>query len=246
MAGKFGPICIEFPLATFLAKNWTELFLRLFPPKKLCSISYRNSVEYSIFLVKFCHSISLSLQVSGTRYCTHTGYKLRNTTWQVLKWKFLAKDSFFEAKNLSILFPFLENFFQLTNALNNFTCSRSFILSRVIKTCITCHVNVIKSRVYATKTSNSEETSLVTKSAGLNFFPKTLSLVGFRNNIMKIKAICKLCLWIFANIFHQHNLHNCRTWSKCVNFSQLKKGLHAGLNPNIISRRAIRWSFPLL
>ena len=42
--------------------------------------------------------------------------------------------------------------------------------------------------------SNSEETSIVTKSAGLNFFPKTLSLVGFRNNIMKIKAICKLCL----------------------------------------------------
>ena len=93
--------------------------------------------------------------------------------------------------------------------------------------------------------SNSEETSLVTKSAGSSFFPKTLSLVGFLNYILKIKAICKLCLWIFANIFHQHNLHNCRTWSKCVNFSQLEKGLHAGLNPNIISRRAIRWSFPL-
>ena len=71
--------------------------------------------------------------------------------------------------------------------------------------------------------SNSKETSLVTKSAGSNFFPKTLRLVGFWNDILKIKAICKLCLWIFANIFHQHNLHNCRTWSKCVNFSLLKK-----------------------
>ena len=76
--------------------------------------------------------------------------KLRNITWQVMKWKYLAKKRFFVAKNLSILFPFLENSFQLTNALNNFTCSNSFILSCVVKTRIACHVNLIKSKVYAT------------------------------------------------------------------------------------------------
>ena len=55
-------------------KKLNRVVFEAFPAKKLCSISYRNSVEFSIFLVplKFCHSISLSLQVSGTRYCTHT------------------------------------------------------------------------------------------------------------------------------------------------------------------------------
>ena len=77
-------------------KKLNRVVFEAFPAKKLCSISYRNSVEFSIFLVplKFCHSISLSLQVSGTRYCTLQD-KLRNITWQVLKWKYLAKKRFF-------------------------------------------------------------------------------------------------------------------------------------------------------
>ena len=147
--GKIWTILHRVSPGNIFGKKLNRTVFETFPAKKLCSISYRNSEEF--------YNLSSSLNILSVckfpvQDAVYIQDKLRNITWQVLKWKYLAKKRFFVAKNLSILFPFLENSFQLTNALNNFTCSNSFILSCVVKTRIACHVNLIKSKLYATKT----------------------------------------------------------------------------------------------
>ena len=136
MAGKFGPFCTEFPPGNIFGKKLNRTVFETFPAKKLCSISYRNSVEFSIFLVPLTFLSVCKFLLQDAVYIQD---KLRNITWQVLKWKYLAKKRFFVAKNLSILFPFLENSFHLTHALNNFTCSQFyFVLCCKNAYCLPC------------------------------------------------------------------------------------------------------------
>ena len=132
---------------TFGGKIWTILH-RVSPGnifrKKLNRTVFETSCQKIVQNLSRIFNLSSSLNILSVckflvQDAVYMQDKLRNITWQVMKWKYLAKKRFFVAKNLSILFPFLENSFQLTNALNNFTCSQFyFVLCCKNAYCLPC------------------------------------------------------------------------------------------------------------